>query len=240
MRGGVGLAGRAGGRRRRAARPGGAWRRAAAAAGAGAAAVCRDAGSGRRQAPPRGATCATTGGCARMCQEGRVVAASGARGRGGSVPPASGAWSLRWLRRLDRAGNCARARWLRRPPLALTPGVHVSRCGGSSQFMDAWQDRKHQKKVAAEFIGTLLFTFLAGAGVLAPCRSCRCPGRWRQREAGPRVGGRRRGFCGMMCAGRGCCWGRPVQRGGRGWPLGQRHGRQNSVSRTPVRPQRAL
>ena len=32
--------------------------------------------------------------------------------------------------------------------------------------MDAWQDRKHQKKVAAEFIGTLLFTFLAGAAAV--------------------------------------------------------------------------
>ena len=37
----------------------------------------------------------------------------------------------------------------------------------SRQFTDAWQDKKHQKKVAAEFIGTLLFTFLAGAGVLS-------------------------------------------------------------------------
>jgi aquaporin TIP len=36
----------------------------------------------------------------------------------------------------------------------------------SRQFTDAWQDKKHQKKVAAEFIGTLLFTFLAGAAAV--------------------------------------------------------------------------
>jgi hypothetical protein len=34
----------------------------------------------------------------------------------------------------------------------------------SRQFMDALQEKKFQKHVAAEFIGTLLFTFLAGAG----------------------------------------------------------------------------
>ena len=44
--------------------------------------------------------------------------------------------------------------------------VGLGRCW-SRQFTDAWQDKKHQKKVAAEFIGTLLFTFLAGAGVLS-------------------------------------------------------------------------
>ena len=33
------------------------------------------------------------------------------------------------------------------------------------QFTDALQEKKFQKHVAAEFIGTLLFTFLAGAGV---------------------------------------------------------------------------
>lgn len=32
--------------------------------------------------------------------------------------------------------------------------------------MDALQEKKFQKHVAAEFIGTLLFTFLAGAGMV--------------------------------------------------------------------------
>lgn len=39
--------------------------------------------------------------------------------------------------------------------------------GVGRQFMDALQEKKFQKHVAAEFIGTLLFTFLAGAGVSA-------------------------------------------------------------------------
>ena len=35
----------------------------------------------------------------------------------------------------------------------------------SRQFTEALQEKKFQKHVAAEFIGTLLFVFLAGAGV---------------------------------------------------------------------------
>jgi len=34
----------------------------------------------------------------------------------------------------------------------------------SREFTDALQEKKFQKAVAAEFIGTLLFVFLAGAG----------------------------------------------------------------------------
>ena len=34
----------------------------------------------------------------------------------------------------------------------------------SRQFTEALQEKKFQKHVAAEFIGTLLFVFLAGAG----------------------------------------------------------------------------
>ena len=36
----------------------------------------------------------------------------------------------------------------------------------SREFRAAWDEKKFQKHVAAEFIGTLLVTFLAGAGVL--------------------------------------------------------------------------